>query len=263
MFSLMYLYLISLKGNSVSTSRFWGVWVQYVFGQSFCLWAVRLALALLHTSISTAVSKPSQHIFTAASPLLVPGIFAGASGPQSCPALHCKTKLDRWGLMWIYSWLPDCALCFAETCVGFPQAPEVTFCFVGLVYTCLGSLSPHSALRSLCSLVSAHQACPLCLRACVHLFQLPGTTLCILGLMCTCLGSLDPLSGSRGLCALVLSHQSALYVAGLVCTCLGSPGLPFELQGLCALERFVCCALLVTPGPPSSLGDFCGLLSVP
>ena len=194
MFSLMYLYLISLKGNSVSTSRFWGVWVQYVFGQSFCLWAVRLALALLHTSISTAVSKPSQHIFTAASPLLVPGIFAGASVPQSCPALHCKTKLDRWGLMWIYSWLPDCALCFAETCVGFPQAPEVTFCFVGLVYTCLGSLSPHSALRSLCSLVSATWDHPLHPGAYVYLSRLPGPTVWVSGLVCTCfVSSVSPL----------------------------------------------------------------------
>ena len=38
-FSLMYLYLISLKGNSVSTSKFWGVNMSLgspsVFGQSF------------------------------------------------------------------------------------------------------------------------------------------------------------------------------------------------------------------------------------
>ena len=214
MFSLMYLYLISLKGNSVSTSRFWGVWVQYVFGQSFCLWAVRLALALLHTSISTAVSKPSQHIFTAASPLLVPGIFAGASVPQSCPALHCKTKLDRWGLMWIYSWLPDCALCFAETCVGFPQAPEVTFCFVGLVFTCLSSLCPPSASRVLCAFVSSH---------------LPD--LFVTRLMCSSLDSPGLPSVLRGLCVL----QGFVHHATL-----GYLGLPSVSQVLCALTRFVC-----------------------
>ena len=230
---------------------------------SVCLWAVLLALAVLHISISTAVSKPSQHIFTAASPILVPGIFAGASVPRSCPALNCKTKLARWGLMWIFAWFLNCALCFAETSVGFPQAPELTLCIMGLVYTCLSSLSPHFALCCLCSLVSAHQAHPLCLRVCVHLFRLLGTSLCIPGLMCTCLGSLDPPSGSWGLRALVLSHQPALYVTGLVCTCIGSPGLPSELRGLCVLERFVCCALLVTLGPPSAPCDFCGLLSVP
>ena len=55
---------------------------------SVCLWAVLLVLAVLDTSISAAASKwPSQHIFTAASPLLVPGIIASASVPRSRPAL--------------------------------------------------------------------------------------------------------------------------------------------------------------------------------
>ena len=53
---------------------------------SVCLWAVLLALAMLDMSISTATSKwPSQHVFTAASPLLLSGIIASASVP--CPAL--------------------------------------------------------------------------------------------------------------------------------------------------------------------------------
>ena len=47
---------------------------------SACLCAVLLALAMLDTSIFTALSKwPSQHIFTATSPRLVPEIFSGTS----------------------------------------------------------------------------------------------------------------------------------------------------------------------------------------
>lgn len=194
---------------------------QYVFGQSFCFGAVLLALAVLHTSIFTAVSKPFQHVFTAASPLIVPGFFAGASVPQSCPALHCKTKLARWSLMWIFSQLPNCALCFAETCVGFPQAPEVTLCFVWLMYTCLGSLSPHSALHSfcsllsspglpsmsqgLCSLVSATWDHPLHPGAYVHLSWLPGPAVWVLGLVCTCF-----VSSASPLCCRSCVHLSRL-----------------------------------------------------
>ena len=84
-FWLMKLDLVSLKGNGVSSSR---------FGLSMgsgCLWAVLLALAVLDTSNSTVASKwPSQHIITAASPLLDPGIFAVASVPWSHSALQAK-----------------------------------------------------------------------------------------------------------------------------------------------------------------------------
>ena len=55
---------------------------------SECFWAVLLAFTVLDTSISTDTWKwLSQHIFTAVSPLLVPGIIAGASVPWSLPAL--------------------------------------------------------------------------------------------------------------------------------------------------------------------------------
>ena len=47
--------------------------------------------SVLDTSISTAISKwPSQDIFTVTSPLLVPGIFAGASVHWSCLVLQTK-----------------------------------------------------------------------------------------------------------------------------------------------------------------------------
>jgi len=101
----MELDLIFLKGSAVFSSKFWGLYgfnmslgspsgfvsVRHVYWAvqcsvvsfgvsmgSICLWAVLLALSVLDTSISIAVSKwPYQHIFTATSPLLVPGIFAG------------------------------------------------------------------------------------------------------------------------------------------------------------------------------------------
>ena len=93
--------LVSLKGSAVSSCRF------CVSMGSVCLQAVLLALAvllllllllrhfsrvrLLDTSNSAVGSKwPSQHIFTAASPLLDPGMFAGASVPCSHPALQAK-----------------------------------------------------------------------------------------------------------------------------------------------------------------------------
>ena len=69
MFSWLGEDLISLKGSAVSNSRFWG---------SVCLLAVLLALAVLDTSLSSAISKwSSQYIFTPA--LIVSGIFASAS----------------------------------------------------------------------------------------------------------------------------------------------------------------------------------------
>ena len=60
-----------------------------------CLWAVLLALAMLDTSISSVTSKwTSRHIFTATSPLPVPGIIAGASVPQFHPTLKAKAFIE-------------------------------------------------------------------------------------------------------------------------------------------------------------------------
>ena len=81
-FRLMKLDVISLNGSTVSVVSF------EVSMGSVCLWAVLPALAVLDMSVSAAASKwLSQRIFTAASPLLVPGVFAGASVPLPCPAL--------------------------------------------------------------------------------------------------------------------------------------------------------------------------------
>ena len=83
---LLELDLVSLKGRAVSIVGF-GVSMG-----SGCLWAVVLAFVVLGASISAAASEgPSQHICSAASPLLAPGIFAGAYVPLSHPALLAGT----------------------------------------------------------------------------------------------------------------------------------------------------------------------------
>ena len=182
-----------------------------------CVWAVLLALAVLDTSISTAASKwPSQHISIVANPRLVSGIIAMLL--FSCPALHCWPKLAGQGFVWIFSWLPNCALCVVETSVGFPQPPELIPCVVGL-----------------CTLVSASWSQPLHHRAWVRLSQLPMSSLCIAGLLCTCLGSRCPAFASRAYMRLTQLPRPGLCVAGLVCACLSPLGPSSASRGLWAL----------------------------
>ena len=78
----------------------WEVWRAAVHGVaksqtrlgSVRFGAVLLALAVLDTPIFIVMLKwPSQYIFTASSPLLVPGIFATASVPWSHPELQAET----------------------------------------------------------------------------------------------------------------------------------------------------------------------------
>ena len=253
-----------------------------------CVWAVLLALAVLDTSISTAASKwPSQHISTVANPRLVSGIIAMLL--FSCPTLHCWPKLAGQGFVWIFSWLPNCALCVVETSVGFPQPPELTPLCCGLVYTCVSFMVPTSAsqglsalvsaphvqplhrrasvhlsrllvpglcVTGLCALDSAPQARPLCRGACVRLSESPGPILCIAGLVGTCLGSGCPASVSWGLCALVWALQAHPRHRG-ACVCLSVlPGLTLSIAGLV-------CACLCSPGSPSASRGLCVLVWAP
>ena len=145
---------------------------------SACLWAVVPAFTV-GTSISAAASKwLSRHNCSAASPLLVPGIVAGASVPLSCPALLAET-------------------CQAGSCVD----PSVSW---RLVWASLSPLSSPSESQSCVCLTQSPRS-----TLCVHLFQLPGwasasrgqcelvsapmPTLCITGLTCTCFISLPAL----------------------------------------------------------------------
>ena len=150
-----------------------------------CLWATLLALAFLDMSISAAKSKwPSQHTFTATSPLLVPGIFGSASVSGSHPALQegglgrglCGSSLNSRTL-----------LSASQTCVGFPQPHELALCVAERLHLFRFGSPAHS----------------LCHRASTHVFQLSPPALCIAGLVCTCLASAGLPSMSRGFCALL------------------------------------------------------------
>ena len=82
---------------------------------------------------------------------------------------------------------------------------------------------------------------------------------CSLELPCTADWSLT----GRGLCGCFLgSLTMPAALRRLVCSSCSSLGLPSASRRLCALERFVCFASLSTPGLPSVLWGFYGLLSV-
>ena len=106
--------------------------------------------------------------------LLVPG-----------PTLHAGLSLLVRGLYGSFLSSLTMPSVSPESCVGFPQLPELTFCVAGLMCTCLGSWGPPSALRGLYALVSTYQP-----------------TLYVTGLVCPSLGSLGLHSLPQGLCAL-------------------------------------------------------------
>ena len=78
---LLELDLASLKGSAVSSRRFWGVYgFSMSLGSPSGFGSVRRIY--FHSCVKMALS--------AASPLLVPGIFVGASVPWLHPALQAK-----------------------------------------------------------------------------------------------------------------------------------------------------------------------------
>ena len=73
--------------------------------------------------------------------------------------------------MWIFSRLPDHALCIVENCVGFPQSCELALYVIGLVCTCL--CSPGCLIFCQACVHLMHlTVCPLCRGVCVFLFWL-------------------------------------------------------------------------------------------
>ena len=147
--------------------------------------------SVLDMSISTAASMwpsqpPAPYLSLESLPVL---LFPG-------PALHCKPKLARKGLLWIFSQLPDPVLCIMETCVGFSHPSELTSMLWGL---CVLVLAPRARLlccgscmhlcrltsllsmsQGLCVLLLAPQAHPLCYRAPVGLSQFPKPVILLL-----------------------------------------------------------------------------------
>ena len=152
---------------------------------------------MLGASISTVASEwPSQHICSAASPLLVVGSLPVLLFP--CPAICCWQKLGRKVLVWILLHRGD--LC------GLPSAPRA-----------------HPLSRGACVHLSQLPRHTLCRGACVPLCRLPWHTLCVAGLVCPCFGSRGLPFASRGWCALVSASQAGLCIAGIMCICFLSP----------------------------------------
>ena len=187
-----------------------GSWVQYSFGKSSGLGSVRCIFF-------TAASKwPSQHVFTATSPLPVPGIIASASVPLWCPARLAES-------CYIGACVDlSCDLGIMDTCVGFPQAPELALCVTQVHFVqSFGSPSLPSAWQGLCSL-SWLPCLSSGSQAGVHFSRLFSPTLCFAGLVCTLI--LAPQD-------FLLCHRAGVHV-------FWHPCLHSASQGLCALVFF-------------------------
>ena len=178
LFWLMELDLVSLKGSAESSSRFWGV---SGFNMSF---DSPSGFGNEDTSIFTALSKwPSQHIFTATSPRLVPEIFSGTAVPPVLPCTAGWSLLSR-GLCWSF--------------LGSLTLPSV---LQRLVWPSFSPLSSPCMSWGLCFSFGS-LARPLGCAVCVcwrglyaaPLSWHPWPTFCTMGLPCASLGSLSPLS---------------------------------------------------------------------
>ena len=146
--------LLSLKGSAVSSSRFWSV-----YGFSMPL--------------GSGSSFHSGHIyFCSCFKVSLSACFLCCQ-PPSCPWNYCQsfcsqvpsctaglTLLAR-GLYGSFCSSLTMPSASPESCVGFPQPPELTLCVTWLMCTCLHSPGPSSMLQGLCALVLAHGARPL------------------------------------------------------------------------------------------------------
>ena len=236
MFWLLELDLVSLKGSSVFSSRFWRV--QYGF--------------------SMPLSSPSS--FSGVGGVYIQSGFKVALSaylqccqPPTCPWDHC----------WCFcspvlpctagrNLLGSClcgSFCVVVTCVH-PSALEFPLRIMELVCTCLSSRGPPSRLRGLCALVSVPKVHLLCRGACVHLFHLTAYTLSHRGLFVL----LSAVPG--GLCTL----PKFVYLPSIgtpvppfrqQIVTLGYLGLAPVWQGLCVLSGFVCCPTLGSLSPLS------------
>ena len=177
MFWLMELDLVSLKGNSVSSGRFWGVY-----------------------GFSMSLGSPSgfdsvRHIYFCSCFKVSLSACLLCCQPPSCPWNYCQsfcsqvpsctaglTLLVR-GLYGSFCGSLTMPSALPESCVGFPQPPELAFCVARHVCTSLGSLGlpsvswdllhlfrlprPASVSWGLCSHVSVLWNCPLHCKFCV------------------------------------------------------------------------------------------------
>ena len=231
MFWLMELDLISLKGNSVSSGRFWGV---YGFSMSYG---------------SPSGFDSVRHIYFCSCFKVALSAYLHCCQPPSCPWNYCQCFCSQVppctaGLSLLVRGLYGSFLSSLtmpsvspESCVGFPQPPERP-----------------SVLRGLCALVFTLQALPLCHRACVHLSWLMGPALCVEGFVCTCFDlPAHPLC-HRACVSFFWLPRPTFSAARVVCT--GEVCMPLHSQdpgpALCAVGLLW--ASLFSPSLPSGHG---------
>ena len=107
-FWLMELDLISLKSSSVSNSRFSGVYgFSMSLGSPSGFGSVRHVNLCGHFKVAL-----SAYLHSCQPPTCLWDHYR-----CFCSALHCWLKPARQGLGWIFSQLPNCALCVGEACV--------------------------------------------------------------------------------------------------------------------------------------------------
>ena len=151
MFWLIKLDFLSLKGNAVSSSTFWGVY-----------------------GFSMSLGSPSgfgifRHVYFCSHVKVALSAYLQGHQPPTCP----------WNLCQCFCfWIPPCTA--SQSCMGFPQPHELVLCVAGLLHlfafvlahgpilyvsglvcTCFSSPFHPSASRGLCVLASAPGARPL------------------------------------------------------------------------------------------------------
>ena len=124
---------------------------------SIWLWASLSVLPVLDTSISPVALKwPSQHILTAASPLLSPGIFAGASVPWSCPVLQGKAcYIEASVVLFLTPW--PCPLLHEDSCSFLLASQAYPLHHGGFFVLLLEPWACSLHLGGLCTLLLASQ----------------------------------------------------------------------------------------------------------
>ena len=178
MFQLMEPDLISLKGSTVSSSRFWGVY-----------------------GFSMSLGSPSgfgsvRHIYFCSRIKVTESAYLHCHQPPVCPWNLCQCSCPL-ALPCTASWrLPGRGLCGSFlSSLALPSASWRP------VWASLSPLSLPSVSQGMCALASAHWACPLyrgtcctcfgspgqplCHGACVHMFLFSGPALCTASFVCS------------------------------------------------------------------------------
>ena len=177
-FQLIELDLISLKGTTVSNSRFWGV----------CGFSVSLS--------SPPGIGSVRHIYFCSHVKVTVSVYLHCHHSPACPwnlcqcscplVLPCTASQRLLGRDLCGSFLSSLALPSASwRPVWASLSPSACLLCGGACVHLLGLTGPALYIVGLVSLVSAPQACPLCYGACVHMFLFSAPALCTARFVCS------------------------------------------------------------------------------